>query len=126
MLTTGLLQTAPYPAGTAPAAIQSKVGQYAPFGAKSVLTLTTAATGNAADMNVVADVDNPTTSTTLVEATDVVGALDLTSTGTILYATMIAQPNTSSSNVLIDLHVIKSDTTGKCAVVTTAVADPSA
>jgi len=126
MVTTGTLQTAPYPAGTAPAAIQSKVGQYLPFGAKSVLTFTTAATGNAADMNVVADVDAPTTSTTVVEATDVLGALDVTNTGTILYATMIDQPDPNSNNVLVDLRVINTDGTGKCAVAATAVADTSA
>ena len=126
MITTGALQTAPYPAGAAPTAIQAKVGQYLLYGTKSAITLTTAAatTAPGADMNVIPDVDVPAPA--LVEGLDVIGLVGVTGAGNILYATMAAQPSSSSSSILVDLRLINTDGTGKCAVAATASADPGA
>jgi len=127
-ITSGTLQTAAYPAGTTPASIQTKVSQFMTFGAKSVATLTTASATSAtgADLNVVTDVDSPTTTTALVEGMDVVGLVSVNDGGTILYATTAQQPDPSSNNILVDLHTINADGTGKCVVAATAVADPGA
>ena len=123
----GTLQTAPFPAGTAPVTIQASVAQFATFGAKSAITLTPAgAKTTAYDLDVVADVDNGATTTTVLEAGDVAQALALTDTGTVLYATTVVQPSTTSSNSLYDLRVAKADGTGKCTVDATATADVSA
>jgi len=129
MITTGALQTAPYPAGTTPAAVQAKVGQYLLFGAKSALTLTaTAASASGADMNVIPDVDAPVPA--VVEPSDVIGLVGVTDAGNILYATMAQQPSssssTSSSSILVDLRLIQADGTGKCVVTATPSADPGA
>ncbi|MES1171968.1 MAG: hypothetical protein ABUL77_01920, partial [Bacteroidota bacterium] len=60
--TTGTLQTAPYPAGTAPKDVQPRVVQYAPWSGKGVLVLS-APTAMGGDLKTIADLDNPTTST---------------------------------------------------------------
>ena len=126
MVTTGTLQTAPYPAGTTPAAVQAKVGQYLLYGAKSAITLTTAAATGAtgADMNVIADVDAPVPAP--VEPSDVIGLVGVTDAGNVLYATMAQQPSSSSNSILVDLRTIEPDGTGKCVVAPTASADPGA
>lgn len=131
MVTTGALQTAPYPAGTPPAPIQAKVGQYLLYGPKGAITLTTAAAAAApgSDMNVIPDVDAPVPA--VVEASDVIGLVSVTDAATILYATMAQQPSTSASagssnNVLVDLRSVQADGTGKCVVAATPSADPGA
>jgi len=124
---TGTLQMAPYPAGTPPVALQSKVGQFAPFGTKSLITLTPSLANPVLnDIDAIADVENAAASTTVAETGDAAQALALTDTGSILYATKVVQPNPMSTNKLYDLRVVRTDGTGKCTVDATASADASA
>ncbi|HEY4184309.1 MAG TPA: hypothetical protein VGP07_04535 [Polyangia bacterium] len=125
MLTTGTLQTAPYPAGTTPQGLQAKVFNYFVYGAKGLVSMVNP-TASGTDLTSITDVDNPTTTTTMLEAGDVIVTPDVGSDGTVLYATTFVRPDTSSNNVLVDLRAIKADGTGKCVVAATAVADPGA
>jgi hypothetical protein len=125
MTITGTLQTAPFPAGTAPTDVHTRVVQYAPWTANSLMVLATGTLGF--DLKAIANVDSPVATARVIEADDVVGFSDLTAGGTVLYSNDFAQPDPlDPNNVLVNLLSSSADATAKCTVTNTAEADPSA
>jgi hypothetical protein len=116
MATTGILQTAPFPSGTAPSNVHTDVVQYASWAANSVMVLATpAALGY--DLKAISNSDNPVATATVIEAADVLGFSDLTADGTVLYTNDFVQPDPlNPNNVLVNLFTSKADATGKCTV----------
>jgi len=118
----GTLQTAPYPAGTPPINVQGQAVGYAPFGTKSVVSTSTP-TAMGTDLKAVADVDNPTTTTTVLQAKTAYGLVDLDASGNVIYYDGIYQPDPQQDNYLINLRHITADGTKKCVITADTAAD---
>jgi hypothetical protein len=117
----GTVQMAPYPAGTSPVNLQANAFSFTPVGAKSLVTFS-APTRTGGEMRSITDVDNPTTTGTVLQAATAKGVLGVHSNGALLYYDDIIQPDPSQQVFLVNLRTVKVDGTTKCAV----VADPSA
>jgi hypothetical protein len=120
----GTLQAAPYPAGTPVVNVQAKVVDYAPAGGKSVVSLSTP-TATGSDLKAVADIDSPTTTTTVLQATTAFGLVDVDAAGNVLYYDKIDQPNPQQESYLINLRQVTTDGSKKCLVTADTAADPS-
>ena len=118
----GTLQAAPYPAGTPVVNVQGKVVDYAPLGAKSVVSLSTPTTMGM-DLKAVADIDSPTTTTTVLQATNAFALVDVDAAGNILYYDKIDQPDPQQETYLIDLRQVTADGSKKCVVTADTSAD---
>lgn len=121
----GTLQSAPYPAGTPPVDLQGNAFSYTLAGAKGLVTFSTP-TPSGGDMKAIADVDNPTTTATVLQAKTARGVLSVHANGAILYFDDVTQPDPSRAIFLVNLRAVKMDGTGKCTVAADDSADVSA
>jgi len=119
---TGTLQAAPYPAGTPAVNVQGKTVAYAPFATKSVVSTSTP-TAMGTDLKAVADIDNPTTTTTVLQAKTAFGVVDVDATGNIVYYDDVYQPDPQQDSYLINLRHVTADGTKKCVVTADTAAD---
>jgi len=119
---TGTLQSAPYPAGAPAVNVQGKTVAYAPFGTKSVVSTSTP-TAMGTDLKTVADIDNPTTTTTVLQAKTTYGLVDLDAAGNVLYYDDVFQPDMQQDNYLINLRQVSADGAKKCVVTADTAAD---
>jgi len=121
----GTLQSAPYPAGTAPVSLQTKTYDYVPFGTKGVTVLANP-TANGTDLKSFPDLSAAAPMGTVLEAADTFGIVDIDAKGTVMFFNDTFDLDAAGDNFLVNLRVVKADGTGKCAVTVDPAADPSA
>lgn len=122
-ITTGTLQTAPFPAGTSPQTVTAGVLMYAPWGPSGVTLLANPGT-NGADVKSIANVANPAAAVT-VEAGTALGLVAIAENGAVVYATDLVEPDPMDpSSVLVNLLTANAAGAGKCTVTAAPEAAP--